>query len=111
MVRKCDPVSADPFVGRMPGSPGGGFQTIGTATLDVDPLYRESNVPSSAGSLAKISPAIGVGTESVMHMERRDWPLQGVNHVQENDRVDSTRQADDHAIPIRNVSIEAVAGE
>jgi hypothetical protein len=111
MVRQRNPVSAESFVGCMPGASGRRLQTIGATALDVDAPYREWNVPSGANVLAKISPAIGVGTESMMHVERRDRPLQGVNDVQEDDRVDSTRQANDHAIPISNVAIETVADE
>jgi hypothetical protein len=68
-----------------------GFQTIGTAALDVDANDPQGNRARAAQFSAKGGPAIGLRTQTMMNVNGLKTAAKRVRHMQQNHRIDSAR--------------------
>ena len=108
VVCQKDPVGG--MIGQqfMAHTPGRRFNTFTTIKRYVDATYRqqESQFPTKVS--ARSSPTVGIGAQSVIHVERRQFQLhafcQGMDGMQQHRGIEPPGKADHDGLPRAGVA-------
>ncbi|MDD5249860.1 MAG: hypothetical protein PHY45_12790 [Rhodocyclaceae bacterium] len=111
MMRKYDPIVRRPRERRVACAPGGRLQAVRRIAFDLDAFHGEGNIPRRAQRTTVIFPAIGVGAQGMMDMERRQRNLAAWRRVtqgmQQDDRIQTARQSGNQGLTAGDAALEA----
>ena len=107
MMCQKNPVGGMVFKSLVANSTCRSFHTLAALTWDTDPNHRQRNGLRLAGHRAGVSPCVGISTEAMMHVERRQLKIcircEAICGVQQHCRVEPAGKTDDERMILPDV--------